>query len=169
MDIEKSTVITVAVPVQLRDKSLTEIYAAIDSAFSDLMQPVRAERNASDERRFPTSHVQTVNTRTWQTETAMMWIEKLPWPQSEAARRAIQNGGVITRAEVYQILGARESERSLTGFTRPFSRIALDLSQQGYLPPAANLEPVGAFYTGGNTAAGFRVIDEVVEAIQEGR
>lgn len=63
--------------------------------------------------------------------------------QVKAIRRALENGGAVSRAEVYE-LGGYDSGRSLKGFTRPCNRITKHLKEQGLLPEDAQelLEPI---------------------------
>lgn len=84
--------------------------------------------------------------------------------QMEAVRRAILNGGSITRSEVYE-LGGYPEERQLKGFTRPANRATQALRDSGDLPDEAD-ELLEAIYDmsikGYQQARGFRVPQELV-------
>jgi hypothetical protein len=84
--------------------------------------------------------------------------------QMEAVRRAILNGGSITRSEVYELGGYPEG-RQLKGFTRPVNRATQALRDSGDLPDEAE-ELLEAIYDmnvkGYQQAKGFRVPQELV-------
>lgn len=57
--------------------------------------------------------------------------------------RAIENGGHITRDEVYELIG-RDKEQSLNGFTKPSASLSKKLMDSGELPAHAQplLKPI---------------------------
>lgn len=77
------------------------------------------------------------------------------WVQAGAIRRALANGGVVTRAEIYEI-GKYGEDRMLRGFTRPVNRIVARMRAAGQIPAGAAdlIEPI---YNTGVQADGFRV------------
>lgn len=84
--------------------------------------------------------------------------------QIAAIKRAIANGGSISRAEVYE-LGHYEASRSLKGFTRPVNRIVNAMIEAGTLPEDAEelLTPdYDADVSGYQRARGFAVPPEIV-------
>lgn len=100
---------------------------------------------------------------------ARQWLEALPWPQNQVAEVAAINGGVVSRAEVYRVMGLKEGQRGLRGFTRPYTRIARKLQADGLLDSAFDFEerpPVTAIYAGNSVAAAFRLEAEIVEPLR---
>jgi len=86
--------------------------------------------------------------------------------QAKAFQKAIENGGEVSRAEVYK-LGVYDADRSLKGFTRPVNRIVAEMKDSGELPEDAvsPFEPIyDANGDGYQSAQGFRVPLAVVEA-----
>lgn len=87
--------------------------------------------------------------------------------QSEVIREAIENGGRISRARVYELDG-REETQMLRGFTRPVKRITAELETSGELP--SGLSPLlDAVYETGVKSSHFAVPSEVVELFDTGR
>jgi len=89
--------------------------------------------------------------------------------QMKVIKRAIELGGSIARAEVYD-LGGFESTRSLKGFTRPVNRATLSLRDSGELPEDAEelLDPIyDTSVRGYQRARGFRVPLEIVKLFSE--
>jgi hypothetical protein len=84
--------------------------------------------------------------------------------QIQAVKRAIENGGYVTRAEVFELGGYPEG-RQLKGFTRPVNRATQELRDSGDLPENAGelLEPVyDMTIKGYQPSKGFRVPQELV-------
>ncbi|OIJ88133.1 hypothetical protein BIV25_37115 [Streptomyces sp. MUSC 14] len=84
--------------------------------------------------------------------------------QIKVVKRAIANGGSITRSEVYE-LGGYPADRQLKGFTRPANRATQTLRDRGELPDEADelLEPIyDMAIKGYQPAKGFRVPEELV-------
>lgn len=89
--------------------------------------------------------------------------------QIQAVKRAIENGGSVTRAEVYD-LGGYPAERQLKGFTRPANRATQELRDSGDLPADAAelLDPIYDYTVKGyQQAKGFRVPKELLQLITE--
>ncbi len=79
-------------------------------------------------------------------------------------------GGECSRDEVYR-LGGYDSERSLSGFTKPVTRILREMQAEGLLPPdAAN--PLKPIYDPANPsyqkATGFRMAAQLAPVFAEG-
>jgi hypothetical protein len=85
--------------------------------------------------------------------------------QIEVVKRAVANGGSITRAEVFE-LGGYPADRQLKGFTRPANRATQALRDSGDLPEDAD-ELLESIYDmaikGYQPAKGFRVPQELVK------
>jgi hypothetical protein len=79
--------------------------------------------------------------------------------QAATIRRALDNGGSISRADVYEI-GNYESGRTLKGFTRPVSRIVNRMRAVGDVPAGA-AELLESGYNYGVRADEFRVPAEL--------
>lgn len=89
--------------------------------------------------------------------------------QIKVVKRAIENGGSITRAEVFE-LGGYAADRKLKGFTRPANRATQALRDSGDLPEDADelLEPIyDMAIKGYQQAKGFRVPQELVKLSAE--
>ncbi|MFI9528512.1 PIN-like domain-containing protein [Micromonospora rosaria] len=75
----------------------------------------------------------------WSQETLTYLLDRL---SNEAPSQALvlvyaaNQGGYVTRSQVYEIAGYPE-ERSLRGFTRPFNRIVQAMRDEGILPEQA--------------------------------
>lgn len=82
------------------------------------------------------------------------------WVQAGAIRRALQNGGTVTRDEVYEI-GRYEQTRMLRGFTRPVVRIVNRMRARGVIPASA-VDLLTTEYEGVQ-AVGFSVPSELVK------
>ncbi|MFE3722312.1 hypothetical protein [Streptomyces cyaneofuscatus] len=84
------------------------------------------------------------------------------WVQAGAIRRALVNGGIVSRAEIYEI-GNYEPDRMLRGFTRPTNRIVESMRAAGRIPASAVslLEPVYV----GVTAESFKVPAELASLL----
>ncbi|MEV6348420.1 hypothetical protein [Actinoplanes sp. NPDC051851] len=86
-------------------------------------------------------------------------------PQAAVIEEAAWLGGIIDRAAVYEICGY-DSSRMLRGFTRPTSRITLELQDEGSVP--AGVKPIlEALYPDDVRTSGFRIPDEVVDILQD--
>lgn len=81
------------------------------------------------------------------------------WPQAEMLERAIQQGGRISRAQVME-LGGYDEDRTLSGITRPVSRLVRRLEDDGLLDHDA-LPAFVPDYEGGVVAQSFTVPDEL--------
>lgn len=84
--------------------------------------------------------------------------------QIKSIKRAMDNLGTVSRAEVYE-LGGYAPSRSLKGFTRPCNRVTKDLKKEGRLPDDATelLVPVyDPDVKGYQQAKAFRIPDELV-------
>ena len=89
--------------------------------------------------------------------------------QASAIMTAVQNGGVVSRDEVYE-LGKYPAARSLKGFTRPVSRITQRLVEKGELPEDVDdlLDPIyDPELSGYQRVQGFRVPADVVQLVHE--
>ncbi|MHB1475214.1 MAG: hypothetical protein ACYDDU_19125 [Dermatophilaceae bacterium] len=89
--------------------------------------------------------------------------------QIKVVKLAIENGGAVTRDEVYELGGYSES-RSLKGFTRPANRATLALRDSGDLPEDAEelLEPIYDMSVKSyQRAKGFRIPLEIVKLYSE--
>ena len=84
--------------------------------------------------------------------------------RATAIRTAAQQGGFVSREQVYQI-GDYAEDRSLRGFTRPINRLAQILREQNYLPEGA-VDLLWAVYNDDSPAtgwaAGFRIHPEIM-------
>lgn len=85
-------------------------------------------------------------------------------PQAEVILFAARNGGTITREQVRQVTGF-PPKRMLRGFTRPPSRIARRLIDEGLLPPEAEL-PLQTKYASGVSATHFEVPREFSDILR---
>jgi hypothetical protein len=84
--------------------------------------------------------------------------------QIKVVKRAIANGGSVTRSEVYE-LGGYPADRKLKGFTRPANRATQALRDSSELPDEADelLQPIYSMdIKGYQPAQGFRVPQELV-------
>lgn len=76
-------------------------------------------------------------------------------PHAEVIEAAARNGGEITRSEVYALAGYGQ-QRTLRGFTRPPTRIAQDLMDEGLLDRSVRW-PLWTIYRHGVRASHFAV------------
>jgi len=85
--------------------------------------------------------------------------------QAKAFQRATDNGGQVSRAEVYELGGFGEA-RSLKGFTRPVNRVVKDMKTAGVIPSDAivPLQPVYGAGPGWKRADGFRLEPGILNA-----
>jgi hypothetical protein len=85
--------------------------------------------------------------------------------QAKAFQRATENGGQVSRAEVYELGGFAEA-RSLKGFTRPVNRVVGDMKAAGVIPSDAivPLQPVYGAGPGWKRADGFRLEPGILDA-----
>ena len=112
----------------------------------------------------------TPSTTVWDVNTIATLVNRLSVSngavQAKAIQKAIENGGTVSRAEVYA-LGGYDADRSLKGFTRPVNRIVEEMKGAGELPEEAE-SPFEPIYDengdGYQQAQGFRVPIPVVEA-----
>jgi hypothetical protein len=81
------------------------------------------------------------------------------WVQASAIRRALQNGGTVSRAEIYAI-GNYSADRMLRGFTRPTNRIVARMRASGEIPASA-VDLLQPQYNKGVQADGFSVPTEL--------
>ncbi len=88
--------------------------------------------------------------------------------QLAAFDTAIENGGYVSRAEVYE-LGNYDPDRKLNNWTAPFKAIVADLVANHDLPEDADLpmEPEYGQGTGYRPALGFNVAPEIVRLKRE--
>lgn len=79
----------------------------------------------------------------WGSANVLRAIAELPVETRKVLVRAIENGGHITRAEVYEVL-RRTPDQSLKGFTRPVNRLAESLLSRGEITGGAEplLHPI---------------------------
>jgi predicted nucleic acid-binding protein len=107
----------------------------------------------------------------WTAQALASLLEKLSTvgPVQEATiRLAAQQGGYISREEVYA-LGEYEPDRQLRGFTRPVNRLVQELRDSGELPADATdiLLPVyDKMVHGLGWVDGFRVPAEIITFLQ---
>jgi hypothetical protein len=86
-------------------------------------------------------------------------------PQAAVIEEAAWLGGIIDRAAVYEICGY-DSSRMLRGFTRPTTRITLELQDEGSVP--VGVKPIlETLYPDDVRTSGFRIPDEVVDILQD--
>ena len=87
--------------------------------------------------------------------------------QVKAIKRAAENGGFVSRAEVYE-LGNYSANRSLRGFSRPSNRVVQSMRDSGKLPEDAvelletQYDPTGKGY---RPTTGFSVPPEIVRLL----
>jgi hypothetical protein len=81
--------------------------------------------------------------------------------QAQVVSLAARRGGMVRRAEIYEIAGFSE-ERSLRRFSLPAQRVALTLVDEGLLRDDA-APPMEAIYEGSVKTIGYRVPNEFVE------
>lgn len=81
-------------------------------------------------------------------------------PQSDVIREAAENGGRVERQRVYEIDG-RQDEQMLRGFTRPVSRVTIELQELGVVPNAVP-QLLRSHYESGVKTTHFVVPDEVI-------
>ncbi|WP_448808466.1 PIN-like domain-containing protein [Agromyces bauzanensis] len=87
--------------------------------------------------------------------------------QASVIREAIELGGRISRARVYELDG-RDEGQMLRGFTRPVKRVAAELETKGVIP--TGLAPLlDAVYETGVKSSHFAVPAEVVALFDTGR
>lgn len=107
----------------------------------------------------------------WTIEALETLLRRLSYeaPVQEATIRfAAQNGGFVSRDDVYRI-GEYDASRQLKGFTRPVNRLAQDLKESGAVPDGAAdvLVPVYDEGTYGfGWVDGYRVPTEVVQLLR---
>ncbi|MGB8963075.1 MAG: hypothetical protein WCC38_14105, partial [Pseudonocardiaceae bacterium] len=105
--------------------------------------------------------------RGWSAATLQNALTRLErdggWVQAGAIRKALANGGTVSRAEIYAI-GNYSADRMLRGFTRPANRIVAQMRAAGEIPSSAVdlLEPI---YDRGVVADGFRVPSDLATLI----
>ncbi len=83
--------------------------------------------------------------------------------QAAIIQAAATDGGLVTRASVYR-LANRHRDRTLRGITKPSTRIARDLIDEGILDPGATT-PLWAVYRSGVQASHFEVPAEFTEYV----
>jgi hypothetical protein len=90
----------------------------------------------------------------------------LPSETRKVVQRAIANGGHISRAEVYEVLG-RPQEQSLKGFTRPVNKLMEVLKAKGQVRADAEplLLPIYETSKTYQQAQGFKVPVQVISQI----
>lgn len=95
-------------------------------------------------------------------------INSLPSETRKVVRRAIENGGHITRDEVYEVIG-RDESKSLKGFTKPASSLTDRLISNGALPENAKplLAPIYRKSKTFQQAQGFTVPVQVVSLMTQ--
>lgn len=94
-------------------------------------------------------------------------IASLRGSTKKVVQRAIDNGGHVSRDEVYELIG-RGEEQSLKGFTRPAAAVTERLTAAGELGPDAQplLKPVYAKSKSYQQAQGFVVPLQVVRLLK---
>lgn len=94
-------------------------------------------------------------------------IASLRGSTKKVIQRAIDNGGHVSRDEVYELIG-RGEEQSLKGFTRPATAITQRLTAAGELGPNALplLKPIYAKSKSYQQAQGFVVPLQVVRLLK---
>jgi hypothetical protein len=94
----------------------------------------------------------------WSAEAIQELLRRLRWenwPHADIIEYAARHGGVVSRADVYEIAGYSPG-RMLRGFTRPTRRITLDLISEGMLDENAEW-PLLTQYAHGVLASHFVV------------
>jgi hypothetical protein len=86
------------------------------------------------------------------------------WVQAAAIRRAIDDGGTISRETVYE-LGEYPEGRMLRGFTKPVKRIVTQMKSRGAVPEGVS-ELLYPTYANGVQADGFRIPDGLSELMR---
>jgi hypothetical protein len=107
----------------------------------------------------------------WSREAVSTLLDDLSFRapvQCAAIRFAADNGGFVSREEVYE-LGGYDENRTLKGFTRPANRLAQEMRSSGILPEGTVdvLEPVYDPASGTGQVSGFAVAQQLVPLIQE--
>ncbi len=87
------------------------------------------------------------------------------WVQARAIQKALSNGGVVTRAEIYKI-GNYSADRMLRGFTRPANRIVGRMRASGEIPGAA-VPLLESIYNHGVMADEFHVPADLASLLAE--
>ncbi|MEJ8837600.1 hypothetical protein [Ramlibacter sp. AN1133] len=96
-------------------------------------------------------------------------INKLPGETRRVVLKAIENGGQISRAEVYEVLG-RPADQSLKGFTKPVNRLMEQLQEQQELEEDAEALLTPVYDSTSRTyqkAQGFTVPLQVVKMLRD--
>lgn len=100
----------------------------------------------------------------WTAETLSEALTRLDrdggWVQAGAIRKALANGGTVSREEIYKI-GNWGPDRMLRGFTRPVNRIVARMRAAGEVPASA-VDLLEFVYDRGVQGGGFRVPEQLV-------
>lgn len=97
------------------------------------------------------------------TQAVLRRLDSGGYAQAEVIREAINDGGRVSRARVYE-LDNRDPEQMLRGFTKPVRRITSELQADDVIP--YGVRPLlGAVYESGVEASHFAVPPEVVELV----
>lgn len=95
---------------------------------------------------------------------ALGWMENSNGKvQADVIRYALKNHGHITRGQVYKI-GHYPKARTLTGFTKPVSRVVKEMKAAGHLPDDAS-DLLWTSYQDGVKADGFSTAAELAELL----
>ena len=87
--------------------------------------------------------------------------------RARVIRRAAEQGGYVSRDEVYE-LGGYSQSRQLTGWTRPLRTWTEHLRNEGVLGPEdGETDVLYAVYEGASRAKGFRVPQRVLELLEQ--
>lgn len=90
-------------------------------------------------------------------------IAKNGMAQAKAIKTAMDNGGVVQRAEVYALAGWDQEKRSLRGFTRPVDNAVAEMVAAGLLRDDVEIPQVlKPHYEGPGKAKWFTVPRELV-------
>jgi hypothetical protein len=93
----------------------------------------------------------------------LMRLDAERWDHAAVIRKAAKRGGQVDRAAIYEICGYSD-DRMLRGFTRPATRITMDLQLEGLVADGVT-QAVDPIYDGSGKALGSRIPHEMVEIL----
>ena len=150
----------------LTDSGDVEIsYSTPKVPYGDNIAPGTGRRVAQRERRDAWHHAGDDEVTAWSRPAAQELIQRLRSEgrddHADVILAAAGHDGTITRSQVYRIC-RYDQARTLRGFTRPASRISIDLVDEGLLANEAEW-PLLPIYDSGPRASRFEVPPEFVE------